>query len=115
VEKVAKLLNQHKLFLAEFRARASYVQTALINLREADKEGSAFRRAFYHCTLSVVRPERIPRTAGDPDDDVVIGTALASRADCIVIGDRDLLSGESYGGVRIVTVFEAIALVAQNY
>jgi len=32
----------------------------------------------------------------DPDDDIVIATAVAGRADYIVSGDRDLLSLERY-------------------
>jgi len=40
----------------------------------------------------VVRPTSIPRIAPDPDDDVVIGTALAAKADLLVTGDRPLLS-----------------------
>ena len=37
---------------------------------------------------ALVRPAPIPRIAPDPDDDVVIGTALAAKADLIVTGDR---------------------------
>lgn len=63
---------------------------------------------------SVVRPVIVPRLAPDPDDDVVIGTALAARADFLVTGDRTLLSVAEYEGVRIVSVSEALAAVAQS-
>lgn len=60
----------------------------------------------------VVRPTDIPRIAPDPDDDVVIGTALAAKADLLVTGDRILLSVSEYQGVRIVGVAEALQVLA---
>lgn len=38
----------------------------------------------------------------DPDDDHVIGTALAGQADCIVTGDSDLLVLKRYEEISIV-------------
>ena len=60
----------------------------------------------------LVRPTPTPRIVADPDDDVVIGTALAARADLIVTGDRALLDVGTYQGVRIVGVAEALGLIA---
>lgn len=37
----------------------------------------------------------------DPDDDVVLGTALAGGAEAIVSGDEDLLTLVSFAGVEI--------------
>jgi len=62
--------------------------------------------------VSVVRPTSIPRTAPDPDDDVVIGTALAAKADLLVTGDRSLLSVGEHHGVRIVGVAETLRMMA---
>jgi putative PIN family toxin of toxin-antitoxin system len=64
--------------------------------------------------VSVVRPVFVPRLAPDPDDNVVIGTALAAKADFVVTGDRTLLSVAEYEGVRIVSVREALDAVAQS-
>ena len=44
----------------------------------------------YAALSTLVRPTSTPRIAPDADDDVVIGTALAARADLIVTGDRGL-------------------------
>lgn len=60
----------------------------------------------------VVRPLPVPRIAPDPDDDVVIGTALAARADCLVTGDGALLSVGAYETVRITGVAETLAMIA---
>ena len=62
--------------------------------------------------VQVVRPTPTPRIVSDPDDDVVIGTALAAKADLLVTGDRPLLSVSEYQGVRIVSVTEALELIA---
>ena len=69
---------------------------------------------FYAELVSVVRPVFVPRLAPDPDDDVVIGTALAAKANIVVTGDRTLLSVTEYEGVRIVSVSEALDAVAQS-
>ncbi|MDE2626903.1 MAG: putative toxin-antitoxin system toxin component, PIN family [Burkholderiales bacterium] len=46
----------------------------------------------YAVLAAVVRPTPTPRVAPDPDDDVVVGTAPAARADLLVTGDKALLS-----------------------
>lgn len=62
----------------------------------------------YAALAALVRPLPIPRVVSDPDDDVVIGTALAARAELIVTGDRRVLAVGAYRNVRIVTVGEAV-------
>ncbi len=39
----------------------------------------------------------------DPDDNIVLATAMAANADAIVSGDRDLLVLGEYQGIQIVT------------
>lgn len=65
----------------------------------------------YAQLAALVRPVATPRIAPDPDDDVVIGTALAAKADLIVTGDKPLLSVSEHQGVRIVSVAEAIEVI----
>jgi hypothetical protein len=59
--------------------------------------------------VELVIPGVVKGIAPDPDDDVVIGTAIAGRADLLVTGDKGLLSVRRYTGGRIVTVTEALA------
>ncbi len=40
----------------------------------------------------------------DADDDMILATALAARADCILSGDGDLLDLKSYEGIPILKV-----------
>jgi hypothetical protein len=65
----------------------------------------------YAQLASVVRPAATPRIAPDPQDDVVIGTALAAKAEMIVTGDKPLLSVTEHEGVRIVGVAQAIEVI----
>ena len=65
----------------------------------------------YAQLASVVRPVTTPRIAPDPDDDVVIGTALAAKADLVVTGDKPLLTVSEHQGVRIVSVAQAIEII----
>ena len=59
-------------------------------------------------TSVVVTPVVVVGAAPGPDDDVVIGTALAAPAGLIVTGDRTLLGIGGHGAVRIVTVTELL-------
>ena len=54
--------------------------------------------------LQVVEPVALDsQVSRDPDDDLVLGTALAGRCDAIVTGDRDLLDLEAHRGIAIVS------------
>ncbi len=66
---------------------------------------------LYAELAALVRPDPVPRLASDPDDDVVIGTALAAKANFIVTGDRALLSLANSEGGRIVSVSDALRAI----
>lgn len=51
----------------------------------------------------LTEPIEVPRVARDPDDDYVLATVIAGRAEVIVTGDTDLLEFVEHRGVRIVT------------
>lgn len=53
----------------------------------------------------------MPRIAPDPDDDEVIGTALAAKAEIIVTGDKPLRSVAEHQNARIVGVAQAIETI----
>lgn len=52
-------------------------------------------------TVVEISPLPVP-TCRDPDDDRILATALAARADCLVTGDADLLVLDPYAGIPIV-------------
>jgi putative PIN family toxin of toxin-antitoxin system len=54
--------------------------------------------------LEVVEPAALgAQVCRDPDDDVVLGTALAGRCDAIVTGEKDLLGLVRYRDIEIVS------------
>ena len=65
----------------------------------------------YARSTTLVVPRPVPRLAPDPDDDVVIGTALAAKASLIVTGDRTLLEVARYQHVQIVSVQDALEAI----
>ena len=60
---------------------------------------------------ALVHPTTLPRIAPDPDDDVVIGTAVAAKVEFIVTGDKPLLTVIEHDGVKIIGVAQAVALI----
>jgi putative PIN family toxin of toxin-antitoxin system len=62
---------------------------------------------------NLVRPVAVQGIAPDPDDDVVIGTALAAQADLLVTGDHALLTVGRHHDVRMVNVADALAAIGQ--
>lgn len=91
--------------------------TDILGRRKFDKKIAASTLSVdqlvdrYAALAALVRPTPTPRIAPDPDDDVVIGTALAAKADLIVTGDKPLLSVADYQGVRIVGVSRALSII----
>ena len=66
----------------------------------------------YIALCQLVEPQLIARTSRDPDDDIVLATALAARAHLIVSGDRKhLLILQQFEGIPNVTAAQAVAMV----
>jgi putative PIN family toxin of toxin-antitoxin system len=54
--------------------------------------------------VKIVIPAPVPPEAcRDPDDCMILGTALAAAADCLVTGDRDLLVLKAIEGIDILS------------
>jgi len=52
----------------------------------------------------LVTPHKLEKpTCRDPDDDIILGTAIAGSCECIVTGDKDLLALQCVQGIRVVT------------
>jgi len=58
----------------------------------------------YEAEATIVRPKPLPKPiCRDTDDDEVLATAVAARAEIILTGDDDLLALEEFQGVRILS------------
>ncbi len=65
----------------------------------------------YAAYTEIVRPADTPRIAPDPDDDVVLGTALAANAQMIVTGDGAFLAVGQWQDIDVVTIGEVLSTI----
>lgn len=65
--------------------------------------------ALYEALAERIIPASIARTAPDPDDDAVLGCALAAGADTIVSGDKRLRNLKYFHRIPIVSPDQALA------
>ena len=95
---------QHRLLVTS-EALISEVATRLDRPRIAKRTDPSERQTILDALRNssrFVEPVVLPPTCRDRDDDVVLGTALAGNADCIVTGDDDLLVLDPFQGIRIL-------------
>ena len=68
--------------------------------------------AAFSDLCEMVKPATLPkRVCRDPDDDLVLATAIAGRADLIVTGDNDLLVLKRFGGIRILSPRQVLEIL----
>ena len=78
------------------------VETLLRKFRVESRD-IPFLRA-YRGRAEFVKPEKLERAVcRDPDDDLVLATAVAAKAHCIITGDHDLLVFKSFAGIAILS------------
>lgn len=67
----------------------------------------------YRQRMSVVEAPPLPApVCRDPDDDLVLATALAGQAEVIITGDKDLLVLKKHQGIRILSPRQFLELLA---
>jgi putative PIN family toxin of toxin-antitoxin system len=60
-------------------------------------------RELLESIMIVVTPQKLDTpVCRDPDDDIILGTALAGEAVCIVTGDQDLLTIQVFRNIDLV-------------
>jgi hypothetical protein len=88
---------QDVLSRPKFEARIQLAQLSVERLMQ-----------IYSEVITSVEPVSVARLARDPDDDVVIGTAISAKAEFVVTGDRSLLAVARYECGRIISVAEIL-------
>lgn len=86
-------------------------------LTRRHKIGPATQAALsaYAELCEFVKPHPLPkRVCRDKNDDAVLATAVAGKADVIVTGDDDLLVLKTYQSIRIVTPRQFLELLDQE-
>jgi putative PIN family toxin of toxin-antitoxin system len=93
--------------LAEVIARPKFAQ----RIHAAGLSASALVQDYTRLA-EIVEPAPLPQPVSrDPDDDVVLATALAANALLIVSGDRDLLDLGSFSDIRILNAADALRVL----
>jgi putative PIN family toxin of toxin-antitoxin system len=79
--------------------RRNLVEKVKVSAAQAEQTVRLLRTRF-----EVVEPVALEaQVCRDPDDDVVLGTAIAGRCEAIVTGDRDLLDLVTHREITIVS------------
>lgn len=92
-----------RLFVSEY-ILDELVQTLVEDLDRSRRYGWLAQRAVLRTSRLVELPERIPRhVPGDPEDDPIVQTAIASRSHYLVTADRELLRLRKVRNVQIIT------------
>lgn len=91
----------HEIILSAFildELRDKLVRKFDFSSREAEQ---VIRLLKSRATL--VTPQEMEEpTCRDPDDDTILGTAIAGNCECLVTGDKDLLDLPCVQGIRII-------------
>ena len=61
------------------------------------------RRSQSTTAANVVSDEPEVRIVRDPNDDMIVASALAAKADYLIARDKDLLSLVEYKGIKMLT------------
>ncbi|MBN2561678.1 MAG: putative toxin-antitoxin system toxin component, PIN family [Phycisphaerae bacterium] len=92
----------HEVVLSPFilkELKEKLTQKFQFTIQEADAVIHLLRSRF-----AVVAPRPLEQPiCRDPEDDNVLGTALAGHCECIVTGDKDLLALHRVQGIRLVS------------
>ena len=97
---VKRRLTRVELFTSAGLVRE--LETTLRNKFRATTGDLAFVDAYRERAV-LIRPAKLHKpVCRDPDDDLVLATAQAAKADCILTGDQDLLVLERFLNIAIL-------------
>ncbi len=94
-------VRQHTLITSEFVLQELYEN--LVHRFRYDPDEAREAIQLLQSQMIVVKPATVSKSAcRDPDDVMILGTAIAGNAACIVTGDKDLLVIARFRGIDIV-------------
>jgi len=106
---LTELLERHQI-VSSLQMLAEFVE--VMSREKFVEVGSSHLASFLSILVrrtTIVSVKHTRRViAQDPEDDMVLSTALKANASCIVSGDKHLLGLKRFKGVKIVTVDEML-------
>jgi putative PIN family toxin of toxin-antitoxin system len=95
-------IHEHELVASAFIL--DEIRKALVKKFHFSGQEAAETVALLNTRMTLVAPEPLAApVCRDPDDDTILGTALAGACGCIVTGDKDLLVLKHYRGIDIIS------------
>ena len=79
------------------------LETVLTEKFKLTKQSAKSRTRLLARVTEVVKPLRVEPIVRDPDDDFIVATAIAGKAQYIVTLDKDLLVVREHKGILIIT------------
>ena len=106
---LTELLERHQI-VSSAQMLAEFVEVmSRDKFAEVGRSGLASFLSILVRRTTIVSVKHTRRViAQDPEDDMVLSTALKGNASCIVSGDEHLLDLKRFKGVKIVTVDEML-------
>jgi putative PIN family toxin of toxin-antitoxin system len=111
---VLKLLDEHTVILS------SQMLAELADVLSREKFYVTNSQIDRYLSILVRKAKMVPARSSskvvleDPDDDIVLDTAMSGKADYIVSGDKHLLKMACYKKVQIISVNELIQIMAKK-
>jgi uncharacterized protein len=102
---VEQCLRVHSVITSEFILHE--LREKLTEKFKYSDEDAAAVEALLRSRMQVVEPATLASsTCRDPDDDMILATALSGGAVCIITGDKDLLTLKKFGAIDILSPSE---------
>ncbi|PSB18734.1 putative toxin-antitoxin system toxin component, PIN family [Phormidesmis priestleyi ULC007] len=102
---VEQCLRVHFVITSEFILNE--LREKLIEKFKFSNEDAAAVEALLRSRMQIVDPTTLKsNVCRDPDDDMILATALTGEAVCIITGDKDLLTLKKFGAIDILSPSE---------
>jgi putative PIN family toxin of toxin-antitoxin system len=98
-------IHYHKLITSEFVLNE--FRENLIRKFKYTKEDIEQAIDLLLLKMEIVTPVMLEnQVCRDPDDDMVLGTAISGSVECVITGDKDLLSIKQFNSIDIISPSE---------
>jgi putative PIN family toxin of toxin-antitoxin system len=95
------VIRNHRLVLSDFIVN-ELKDKLLSKFQNTEKEANeALKLLLTRAEMVRVSPLQ-SRVCRDPDDDNILATAVSAKCDCMISGDRDLISLRQFQNIRVI-------------